>query len=223
LVWNGWTGAIEGVFIRTPDRPESPTYASVPPTEGLAADVREAIIDYLATRIVNAVWPARSTGTDPAASSAEPLTVLDPRLLAAELVAAIVQVAAVHAGIPAPVAQVMGKFAGKAAQDLLASSLSPDPLARKVEVDLMLSAKDGSVINNPALPGRVVGATAGVFDEDPHAPVAGPRGMRPDDTGAPRPASPGWYWWDGARWSDQGPSKGPGPEPGGQRSSPISP
>jgi hypothetical protein len=254
LVWNGWTGAIEGVRIRNPDRPDRPTYASVRPTGSLAADVRQAFADFLAEGIVDAVWPVPSTGMGSPASSAELLTVaeelLDPRLLAANLVGATVQVAAVHAGIPPPVARVMGK----AAQDLLVSLLSPDPDARKVEavqyVDLTLSAEDGSLINSPALPERVVGETANVIDKlldpdgrqlprgpvpEPAAPGGQPRKPlrlpRPDHTGAPRPAPPGWYtvpgttterWWDGARWTDHRPSPSPGPEPGGEGPSPIS-
>jgi hypothetical protein len=244
LVRNGWTGAIEGVRIRNPDRS---TYTIVRPTGSLAAEVRQAFADFLAEAIVNAVWPVLSAGMRPPASSSEMLSLaeelLDPRLLAGELARALVQVAAVHAGIPLPVARLMGK----AAQDLLVSLLSPDPDARKVEAvqyaDLTLSAVDGSLMNSPALLERVTGEIADVINEllDPHpaprpaAPGGHPRPIlrppRPEVTGAPPAPPPGWYtvpgtttkrWWDGAGWTDRRPPPPASPKPGGEGPSPIS-
>jgi hypothetical protein len=165
IVWDGRTGEIEGVRVRNPD---GRTYTSVRPTERLAADVRQAFAHFLAEDIVAAVWHVPSTGTGLPASSAELLTIaeelLDPRLLAAELVRITVQVAAVHAGL-APIARVMGQ----AAQDLFTSLLGPDPEARKVQAvqyaDLTLSAEDGSVIFSPSLPEIADSAAADVIDK----------------------------------------------------------
>jgi hypothetical protein len=259
LVWNGWPGPIEGVRVcnvntRTPS-------ISVRLTGSVATDVCQAFAEFLADSIVDAVRPVPSTGMAPPDSSAELLAVAeelrDPRILAGKLVGAAVQVAAVHAGIPLPVARVMGK----AAQDLLISLLSPDPDANKVEavqyVDLLLSAGNGSLINRPALREVVVGETADVIDKlldpdgrqlpqgpapappspkhtravgdlRPAAPASNPPAPRQDHTDAARPASPGWYWWDGAQWTDHGPSPSPGrpspspgPDPGREGPRPI--
>jgi hypothetical protein len=245
LVRNGWTGAIEGVRIRNPDRP---TDTIVRPTGSLAAEVRQAFADFLAEAIVDAVWPVLSAGMRPPASSSEMLSLaeelLDPRLLAGELARAVVQVAAVHAGIPLPVARLMGK----AAQDLLVSLLSPDPDARKVEAvqyaDLTLSAVDGSLMNSPALLERVTGEIADVINElldpggRPRPPLRPPRPdvtgvplAKPHDTGAPPAPPPGWHtvpgtttkrWWDGAAWTDRRPPPPADPTPGGDGPSPIS-
>jgi hypothetical protein len=165
MVWDGWTGEVEGVRI---ERPDGRTYIARRPAETPAAEVREAFAHVLAEDIVAAVWPDPSAGMFPPASGAELLTVtedlLDPQLLAARLVGASVQVAAVHAGIPAPVARVMGQ----AARELFLSFSGPDPNARKVQavryVDLTLSAEYGSLINSPALPEIATGETADVID-----------------------------------------------------------
>ena len=113
MVWDGCKREVEGVRIESPD---GQTYTRVRPAETLAAEVREAFAHVLAEDIVAAVWPDPSAGMFPLASSAKLLTVtedlLDPRLLAARLVGAIVQVAAVHAGILAPVARVWGRPPG---------------------------------------------------------------------------------------------------------------
>jgi hypothetical protein len=166
IVWDGRTGEIEGVRVRIWD-PDGRTYASVRPTERLAADVRQAFAHFLADDIVAAVWRIPSTGTDLPASSADLLAIaeklLDPRLLAAELVRITVQVAAVHAGIPPSIAQVMGQ----AAQDLFTSLLGPDPDARKVQAvqyaDLTVSPEDGSVILRPPLPQTAESVAADVI------------------------------------------------------------
>jgi hypothetical protein len=145
-----------------------PSYDQIGMPLTLAAEVRQAFAEFLAEDIVAAVWPDPSAGLRPQASSTELLSaaekLLDPRLLAAELVRATVQIAAFHAGIPFPVARVMGQVA----KDVFVSLLAPDPDAPKVEavqyVDFTLSAKDGSLINNPALREIVVGETADVID-----------------------------------------------------------
>jgi hypothetical protein len=246
MVWDGSTGEVEVVGIENPD---GQTYTNVRPAETLATEAREAFGHLLAEEIVAAVWPDPSAGMCPPASSAELLTVtedlLDPQLLAARLVGAIVQVAAVHAGILAPAARVMGQ----AARELFLSLSGPDPNARKAQavqyVDLTLSAEDGSLIKSPALREIAAGETADVIDKllDPDGRQL-PRGPKPasprgpglrEPLRAPRPdhtaALPGWYpvpgttterWWDGARWGDYRPSPSPGPEPGGEGPSPIS-
>ena len=182
MAWNGWDYQIEGAGIGNPG--EQPS-TSVRPTGRLGAEVRQAFAEFLAENIVAAVWPVPSTGLRPPGSSAELLNVaeelLDPRLLAAELVRATVQVAAFHAGIPLPVARVMGQFA----KDVFGSMVSPDPDAGKVRalqyVDLIFSAEDGSLLNNPALPQIAVEGTADVID----------RLLGPDAPGSPSPAKPG--------------------------------
>jgi hypothetical protein len=234
LVWSGWPIEIEGVRLRNVD---TQTESRVRPTERLVADVRRAFAQVLAGEIVATVWPAPVSGMSSPASSAELLNVaeeaLDPRLLAAQVVRVIVQIAAVHAGIPLPVARVMRQAAG----NLFTELSSPDPDAGKVRavqyVDLALSAEDGTLINGPALPQIVTAETADVIDKllapdgrqlprgskDPLPDLkpAEPRNMRPktptpDQTGAPRTAPPGWYtvpgttterWWDGAQWADR--------------------
>jgi hypothetical protein len=185
IVWDGRTGEIEGVRVRNPD---GRTYTSVRPTERLAADVRQAFAHFLAKDIVAAVWHLPSTGTDLPASSAELLTIaeelLDPQLLAAELVRIAVQVAAVHAGIPPPIARVMGQ----AAQDLFTSLLGPDPDARKVQAvqyaDLTLSAEDGSVILSPPLPQIADSVAADVIDK-----LLSPDNLPPGARNRPLPPS----------------------------------
>jgi hypothetical protein len=207
MVWDGWTGEVEGVRI---ERPDGRTYIDRRPAETLAAEVRKAFAHVLAEDIVAAVWPDPSAGMFPPASGAELLTVtedlLDPQLLAARLVGAIVQVAAVHAGILAPVARVMGQ----AARELFLSFSGPDPNARKVQavqyVDLTLSAEYGSLINSPALPEIATGETADVINRllrpttrpttRPPVPDRTPqrwsRGLPPDRSFPPRaPDIPG--------------------------------
>jgi len=165
MVWDGWTGQVEVVRIESPD---GKTYASRRPAETLAVEVREAFAHFLAEDLVAAVWPDPSAGMCPPASGAELLTLtedlLDPQLLAARLVGAIVQVAAFHAGILAPVARVMGQ----AARELFLSFSGPDPNARKVQamqyVDLTLSAEKGSLPNSLALREIATGETADVIN-----------------------------------------------------------
>jgi len=197
LVWNGWPREIEGVRVRNVN---TQTYSSVRPTERLAADIRKAFAHFVAEDIVAAVWPASGTGVGPPARSAELLNVteelLDPRLLAAEVVRVIVQIAAVHAGIPPFVARLMGQAAG----DLFTELSSPDPSASKVQavqyVDLALSAEDGSLINSPALPQIAAGETADAINwllgpDDPDtspAQPASPRARRPDTSPAEPPS-----------------------------------
>lgn len=239
LEWSGWPVEIQEVRLRNVNTQAD---IRVRPTGRLVADVRRAFAQVLAEEIVAAAWPAPVTGMRSPASSAELLNIaeesLDPRLLAAEVVRVIVQIAAVHAGIPLPVARVMGQAAG----NLFTELSSPDPDAGKVQavqyVDLALSAEDGSLINSPALPQIVTAETANVIDKvldrdlRPAAPQREPRtAPRPDLTGAPRPAPPGWYpvpgttterWWDGAGWTEHYmPSPPSDPEPGGEGPSPI--
>jgi hypothetical protein len=176
LVWSGWPGEIEGVRVR---KVNTQTYSSVRPTERLAADIRKAFAHFVAEDIVAAVWPAPGTGTGPPASSAELLNVteelLDPRLLAAEVIRVIVQIAAVHAGIPPFVARVMGQAAG----DLFTELSSPDPDASKVQarqyVDLALSAaQDESLISRSALPQIATDAIDELLGPDaPASPTPG--------------------------------------------------
>ena len=211
MVWNGRTDEVKGVRLWSAD---TQTYRSVRPTERLVADVRQAFAHFVAEDIVAAVWPAPGTGMGSPVSSAELLNVaeelLDPRLLAAEVVRVMVQIAAVHAGIPPPVARVMGQAAG----DLFLSVLSPDPAAGEVQavrcVDLALSAEGGSVIDSPALPQMAGDATADVIDrllapddpppstrpspspEPPREPEVTPASPRrdPATSSPPAPASP---------------------------------
>ena len=167
IVWDNRTGEIEGIRVRRWD-PDRRTYASVRPTEQLAADVRQAFAHFLAEDIVADIWHVPSTGMCPPVRNAEVLTVaeelLDPRLLAAELVRVTAQVAAVHAGIPPPVARVMGQAAG----DLFVQLLGKDSNARKVRAvqyaDLTLSAEDGSILS-PPLAQIADAATADVIDK----------------------------------------------------------
>jgi hypothetical protein len=204
VVWNGWS--VEGARIRDTYRQ---TDRTVRPTGRLAAEVRQAFAEFLAEEIVAAVWPVPSTGMSLPATNAEMLSLaeelLDPRILAAKLIEATVQVAAVHAGIPPPVARVMGQAAGK----LFLQLVSPDPDARKVEavqyVDLIVSAKDGSVLDSPALPQIAAGETADVINR-----LLGPDDLRPDDP-TQLPAKPSGLWPDdptqlpakpGGLWSD---------------------
>jgi hypothetical protein len=253
LEWSGWPVEIQEVRLRNVNTQAD---IRVRPTGRLVADVRRAFAQVLAQEIVAAAWPAPVTGMRSPASSAELLNIaeesLDPRLLAAEVVRVIVQIAAVHAGIPLPVARVMGQAAG----NLFTELSSPDSDAGKVQavqyVDLALSAEDGSLINSPALPQIVTAETANVIDKlldpderplppdpidpSPSSKPAAPWGMRArlaklDQTGAPRPAPPGWYtvpgttterWWDGARWTAYYmPPPSPELEPGGEGRSPI--
>jgi hypothetical protein len=94
LVWSGRPREIEGVRVRNV---KTQTYSSVRPTERLAADIREAFANFVAEDIVAAVCPAPGTVIGQRASSAELLNVteklLDPRLLAAEVVRVFVQIA----------------------------------------------------------------------------------------------------------------------------------
>jgi hypothetical protein len=193
LVWSGRSGEIEGVRVRNAN---TQTYSSVRPTDRLAADIREAFAHFIAEDIVAAAWPASGTGVGPPTSSAELLNVteelLDPRLLAAEVIRVIVQIAAVHAGIPPFVARVMGQAAG----DLFTELASPDPDASKVQAvqyaDFALSVEDGSLINSPALPQIATAETANAIDEllRPDAPEnpSPARPARPSD----EPARPAW-------------------------------
>ena len=187
LVWSGRADEIEEVRVRNV---KTQTYSSVRPTERLAADIRGAFAHFVAEDIVAAVCPAPGTGIGPPASSAELLNVteklLDPRLLAAEAVRVIVQIAAVHAGIPPFAARVMGQAAG----DLFTQLASPDPAAPKVQavqyVDFALSAaEDGSLIDNPALPQIATAETVDAIDK-----LLGPaEPARPASTEPARPAS----------------------------------
>ena len=222
VVWNGRTDHIEGVRLRRADKQ---TYRSVRPTERLVADVHQAFAHFVADDIVATVWPAPVPGTVSPVSSAKLLDIaeqlLDPQLLAAGVVRVLVQIAAVHAGIPPPVAHVMGQAAG----DLFLSVVSPDPAAGEVQavrcVDLALSAEDGSVIGSPALSQIAGDATADVIDrllapDDPPEPLGEPEDI---------PASP---------WRDQPPSPpvpappdsdpaGPHPDPASTHPGPASP
>jgi hypothetical protein len=117
---------------------------------------------------------------------------LDPRLLAAEVVGVIVQVAAVHAGIPPLVAQMMGQAAGNLFPDLA----GPDPNASKVRAaqygDFALSAaEDGSLINSPPRPQIARAETANAIDKllGPGAP-ASPARIQPASLEDDEPASP---------------------------------
>jgi hypothetical protein len=203
VVWNGWSGEVEGVRLRDSYRR---TERAVRPTGRLAAEVRQAFARFLAEDIVAAVWPVPSTGMSPPAGNAEMLALaeglLDPRILAAKLVEATVQVAAVHAGIPPLVARVMGQAAG----DLFLSLVSPDPDARKVEavqyVDLTLSAKDGAVLDSPALPEIATGEIADVINwllgpddlrpAEPNRPPPEPDDLRPAEPNRPPPVDEGF-------------------------------
>lgn len=197
LVWNGSDGEIEGVRVGNLDRGR---YTSVRPTGRVAADFRQAFAQFLAENFVAAVWPGPSAGLPSPVSSTEPLAVaeevLDPRLLAAELVQAIVQVAAFHAGIPILAARAMGQVA----KDLFVSFSSPDPNAPKVRavqcLDLTLSVKNGSLINSPALREINVAGAADVIDKllDPNTPSSPPPvrpvvRRPPPEPAKPRPAS----------------------------------
>ena len=196
MVWDGRTDEIKGVRVRKWD-PDGWTYTSVRPTEKLAEDVRRAFAHFLAEDVVAAVWHVPSTGLGSLANSAEVLTaaedLLDPRLLAAEMVRIIVQAAAAHAGIPLPVARVMGQ----AAADLFIELLGPDPDADKVQAvqyaDLTLSAEKGSAIDSPALPQIAVSEAADVIDkllspDDPPPARPAERRPRPGDVTPARPA-----------------------------------
>ena len=192
LVWSGWPREIQGARVRNVN---TQIYSSVRPTERLAADVREAFGRFVAKDVVAAVWPASGTGVGPPASSAELPNVteglLDPRLLAAEVVRVIVQIAAVHAGIPPFAARVMGQAAG----DLFTKLWSPDPDASKVQavqyVDFALSVEDGSLINSVASPQIATAETANAIDKlrDPDAP-ASPASIEPASPASIEPASP---------------------------------
>jgi len=76
VVWNAWTGEIEGVRIRNPN---TRTDNSVRPTGKLASDVRQAFAHFLADDIVTALWPVPGTGMCPPASSDELLTLAEVR------------------------------------------------------------------------------------------------------------------------------------------------
>ena len=225
VVWSGRTGEIEGVRLRSAD---TQGYRSVRPTERLVADVRQAFAHFVAEDIVATVWPALGTGMGSLVSSAELLNVaeelLDPRLLAAEVVRVMVQIAAVHAGIPPPVARVMGQAAG----DLFVSVVSPDPDAGEVQavrcVDLALSAEGGSVIDSPALPQMADDATADVIDRL-LAPDDPPPSTRPSPSPEPlrkRPVTPASPRRDPATSSPPAPAS-PYPVPPPPYSIPASP
>jgi hypothetical protein len=194
LVWNDWPGEIGGVGVwnantqsydsvwrtRTPPTPGAPARPGTV-EDRLAREVRQAFADFLAEEIRAAVCPApRPEGMRPPGSSAELFTVvedlLDPRLLAAELIRATVQVAALHAGIPQPVAGWMGQ----AAKNWFLSRSKPDPDASKVQavqaaVDLALSAENGSVTNSPAVCKIAVDEIVGIVKRllGPGAPPPG--------------------------------------------------
>jgi hypothetical protein len=183
VVWNGWSDEVAGARIWD-TYPQTDSAAR--PAGRLAAEVRQAFAQFLADEITAAVWPVPSAGPTFPASHAEMLALaeelLDPRILAAKLVAATVRVAAVHAGIPSPVAQVMGQAAG----DLFLSLVSPDPDARKVQavqyVDLTVSAENGSVLDSPALPQIADGEIADVLDS-----LLGPDDLTPAAPNRPAP------------------------------------
>lgn len=175
LVWNAGPGEIEEARVRNVNMQ---AYMSVRPTERLAADISGAFTRFVAEDVVAAVCPASGTGMGPPASGAELLDVtdglLDPQLLGAEVVRVIVQIAAIHAGIPPFVARLMGQAAG----DLFTKLASPDPNVPKVQavqyVDFALSAaEDGSLINDPALPQIDTAAAANAIDKllGPAAPA----------------------------------------------------
>jgi hypothetical protein len=108
------------------------------------------------------------------------------------MVAAIVQVAAVHVGIPLLAARAMGQ----AAKDVFVSLARPDTDASKVRavqcLDLTLSAKDGSLIDSPALREIAIDDAAGGINKllDPDAPRSPPP-TRPAPPATREPASPG--------------------------------
>jgi hypothetical protein len=194
LVWNARSGEIEEVRLRNVT---TQAYSSVRPTERLAADIREAFARFVAEDIVAAVYPASGTSMGPPASSAELANVteglLDPRLLAAEVVRVTVQIAAVHAGIPPFVARLMGQAAG----DLFTKLASPDPDASKVQavryMDFALSAaEDGSLTNSPALPQIATAEAANAIDKllGPDAPAHPTPAARGNPMRAAAPARP---------------------------------
>jgi hypothetical protein len=106
---------------------------SVRLTERLAADVGEGFARFAEGTVADG-WPASGAGTGLPASGTELLDVaealVDQQRLAGEVVRVIVQIAAVHAGIPPFVARAMGQAAG----DLFIRLSGPDPNAGKVRV-----------------------------------------------------------------------------------------
>ena len=169
VVWDDRTGEIGAAGVWNA---KAQAYDTVRPTGGRAAEVREAFADFLAEGVVDEIWPVSSTGMRPPASS-ELLTVakrlLDPRQLAAGLIGATVQVAAVHAGIQLSAARSMGKSA-KAWFAALSS-----PRQGVQYADLVLSV-GGSLTNDPALQDAAADQLADAIDEllGPGAPPPRP-------------------------------------------------
>ena len=183
VVWYGGTGEVAGARVWNPKRQAD---RSVRPTGTFAVEVRQAFAQFLAEDIIAAIWPVPHAGMSSPASNSEMLNLaeklLDPRILAAKLVEATVQLAAAHAGIPLPFARMMGQ----AARDLFLPLATPDPKAPKVQavqyVDLTLSAEDGSVLDSPALPQIAAGETADAINA-----LLGPRDLPPVPPEEPSP------------------------------------
>jgi hypothetical protein len=132
-------------------------------------------------RVVWNAWPGEIGGVGVWNADRELFTVvdelLDPRLPAADLVRAAVQVAVLHAGIPQPLAGWMGQ----AAKKWFLSLSEPGPDARKVQavqaaVDLALSAENGSPTNSPALCETAVAETVNIVER-----LLGPSAPLPDE------------------------------------------
>lgn len=150
VVWNAWTGEIEGVAVWNP---QTWSWDTVRPTGEFAGEVRAACASLIGEEIINAIWSG--AGIKPPAGRDELLNLvealLDPQILILKLVQATAQVAAIHAGFPPPVAHLVGNLA----QQICKGFLGQDPKADRVQaarcVDFAFSAQTGSWIGSSGL------------------------------------------------------------------------
>jgi hypothetical protein len=178
VVWNAWTGEIEGVAVWSP---QTWSWDVVRPTGEFAGEVRAACASTIGEEIVNAIWSG--AGIKPPAGRDELLNLvealLDPQILILKLVQATAQVAAIHAGFPLPVAHLVGNLA----QQICKGFLGQDPKADRVQaaccVDFAFSAQTGSWIGSSGLRELATDQTTSAIDK-----LLGPDGRNHP----PRPA-----------------------------------
>lgn len=164
VVWNAWTGEIEGVAVWNP---QIWSWDVVRPAGEFAVEVRAACASVIGEEIVNAIWSG--AGIKPPAGRGELLklveALLDPQTLILKLVQATAQVAAIHAGFPLPVAHLVGNLA----QQICKGFLGQDPKADRVQaaqcVDFAFSAQTGSWIGSSGLRELATDQTTSAIDK----------------------------------------------------------
>ena len=160
VAWNAWSSQVEAVAVWNP-----PTWAwdTVRPAGRFASEVQAA----------KDAWNT----SDELASTVEAL--LDPEILTVKLIQATAQVAALHAGFPAPVARLVGHIAGKIGEYILGQ----DQRASRAQVarwaEFAFAAETGAWIATSTLKEHDIARISELLGPDGHNPAPKPIVVEP--------------------------------------------